>query len=456
MTEHQGAPAESVSAAEAAGTAEAASTEEVDVVVIGLGNGGEGVLTHLKGSGLSVVGVEQHLVGGECPFYACIPTKMIRHEASRPEPDFSRVARRIREDATDDWDDTQVVKNLAETGAEIIKGTAWFTGSRTVEVTPNDGSATRTLRARRAVVLGTGSESVMPEFEGSEDIGLWTHRDITTAEELPESLAIIGGGVIACELAQAAARFGVKVTMLVRSRLLSSEEPVISDHLLEIFRSEGIDVRLGVEVTSASRDDDGALALTLSDGSSLGVTELVAATGRRPRLDVEVDERCRVLEDGQPSDWLYAVGDLTGHGAFTHAAVEHGEVVAEGILGRGGLPVAVHAVPRVVFTDPEVARVGLTVKEAEGDWDAVSVTKDLNENSRGWMDEVHGSLTLVVERGTGLLLGASLVGPSAGEIIGALTLAVHERMTVQRLRRVMWAFPTLHRVIKDAIEELES
>jgi pyruvate/2-oxoglutarate dehydrogenase complex dihydrolipoamide dehydrogenase (E3) component len=428
--------------------------EEVDVIVIGLGNGGEGVLTHLKDSGLSVVGVEQHLVGGECPFYACIPTKMIRHEAARPRPDFSRVARRIREDATDDWDDTQVIKNLAETGAEIIKGTAWFTGSRTVEVTPNDGSATRTLHARRAVVLGTGSESIMPDFEGAEDVGLWTHRDITTAEKLPASLAIIGGGVIACELAQAVARFGVSVTMLVRSRLLSSEEPVISDHLLEIFRSEGIDVRLGVEVVSASRDDDG-VALTLSDGSALSAEQVLAATGRRPRMNVTVDERCRVVEDGNPSDWLYAVGDLTGHGSFTHAAVEHGEVVAEGILSRDAVPVEVHAVPHVVFTDPEAARVGLTQSEAADDWDAVSVTKDLNENSRGWMDEVHGSLTLVVERQTGLLLGASLVGPSAGEIIGALTLAVHAKMTVQRLRRVMWAFPTLHRVIKDAIEELD-
>ncbi len=476
---------------------QSAEVQDVDVVVLGLGNGGEGILTHLAGSGLTVVGIEQHLAGGECPFYACVPTKMIRHEASQPQPDWARVARRIREEAAHDWDDTEIVENLRATGAEIVRGTGWFTGSRTVEVTahPDDDAPVRSFRARRAVVLGVGAESIIPEFEGAEEIGVWTHRDITTAEALPQRLAVVGGAVIACELSQALARFGVEVTMLVRSTLMSGEEPAVGEHLLEVLRSEGVDVRLETEVSSAVRQEDGSLSIRLSSGETLEADELLAATGRKPRIDVETDEYCRVLQDSEPSDWLYAVGDLTGHGDFTHVAVREGEVAARMILATGAgagsgsgadagaasgsaagagadaaearaavEPVAVHAVPRVTFTSPEIAGVGLTAaaarKQAEDQpddtrWDVVSVTKDLNENARGWIDEAHGNITLVADRRTGLLLGASLIGPGAGEIVGALTVAVHQRMTVQELSRVMWAYPTLHRVISDAIGELD-
>ncbi|GAA1354150.1 NAD(P)/FAD-dependent oxidoreductase [Falsarthrobacter nasiphocae] len=486
-----------------------AGTREVDVVVIGLGNGGEGIISNLAGQGLEVVGIEAHLVGGECPNYACVPSKMIRHESMREHPAWDRVAHRIRRDTAHNWDDSTTTENLRETGAEIIHGIAELTGERTVTVrharpdesqgkTPDgspsgshdsasDASTETVFRARRAVVLGTGSVSVLPEVKGSagdvgqnamafptaqetrrpgEPVRFWTHRDVATATTLPASVAVIGGGVIACELGQFLARFGVEVTMLVRGpRLMRTEGASEAEFIKGCLEADGVRVLTETEAVSVEHTESGAVRAVLSTGGEIVVERILAATGRKPRDPRATDVYCRVLEDGEPSSWLFAVGDQGSHGEFTHVAVPDGKIAADVILAGGEVddvsPFPLHAVPRVTFTVPEIAGVGLTEdaareKAEDEGWDVVATTKDVNENARGWIDELHGSMTLVADRKSGRLLGASVACEGAGEVLGALTVAVHEKMTVGELRRVLWAYPTLHRVIGDALAELDA
>lgn len=497
-----------------AGTAQPLSERparsEADVVVIGLGPGGDGLVmdlaarTGVGGGGdegrLEVVGIDEHLIGGECPYYGCIPSKMIRHEIEHSReagrrPEWSRVAHRIRSEATDSWDDAAAVERLEKAGVRAVHGTARVTGEREVTVQLNTGGA-EVIRARRAVVLNTGSEGIVPPIEGAEETGVWSHRDVLTAAVLPRRVAVVGAGVIACELGQYLAGFGVEVTMLVRGgELMKTEEPAASEILAEAFRREGIGLRFRTEIRRVSRAEGGPVTAELTDGSSLEADEILVATGRRPRQKVTVDGLCRVLvpqghaftgEDAvpargtEPSGWLYAIGDMAGHGPFTHVADAEARIVGGEIAAGGSRPVAgpspendddgrptapsatpfpVHAVPRVTFTEPEIAGVGVTEAQArkqaaEKGWEIAAVTKDLAEVSRGWIDQVRGSITLVADANEGVLVGASVVGPHAGEVIGALTLAVHAKTPLAELRRVVWAFPTLHRGIGDALREL--
>ncbi|MCB4207894.1 dihydrolipoyl dehydrogenase family protein [Arthrobacter sp. UM1] len=491
--------------------AERPARSEADVVVIGLGPGGDGLVmdlaarTGVGGGGqdgrLEVVGIDEHLIGGECPYYGCIPSKMIRHEIEHSReagrsPEWSRVAHRIRSEATDSWDDAAAVERLETAGVRAVHGTARVTGEREVTVQLNTGGV-EVIRARRAVVLNTGSESIVPPIGGAEEAGVWSHRDVLTAAVLPRRLAVVGAGVIACELGQYLAGFGVEVTMLVRGgELMKTEEPAASEILAEAFRREGIDVRFRTEIRRLSRAEGGPVTAELTDGSELEADGILVATGRRPRQKVTVDGLCRVLvpqghafigEDAvpargtEPSGWLYAIGDMTGHGPFTHVADAEARIVGGEIAAGGsrsaqrpspandddGLPAPtpsatpfpVHAVPRVTFTEPEIAGVGVTEAQArkqaaEKGWEIAAVTKDLAEVSRGWIDQVRGSITLVADANEGVLVGASVVGPHAGEVIGALTLAVHAKTPLAELRRVVWAFPTLHRGIGDALREL--
>ncbi|GAA1120101.1 NAD(P)/FAD-dependent oxidoreductase [Citricoccus alkalitolerans] len=481
--------------------------------MIGLGPGGEDIAARLVRGGWSVLAVDEHLVGGECPYYGCIPSKMMLHESRRAGASWARVAQRIREEATDHWDDRVAVERLLGTGAKFVHGRAEIVGGPAagaasdgteVTVTPNDGSAHQTWMARRAVVLNTGSETVRVPVPGLSEAVTWTHRDVVTAETLPASLAIVGGGPVGCELGQALARFGVRVSLLVRGgRLLSGEAPEAAELVVERFRAEGIDVRTGTEISGVQAGDvsryetshgipasAGPVDLELTTGDRLTADRVLLATGRAPRDPVEVDEWCRVLdgaaaEGGRPVPGRYAIGDMTGAGPFTHTSMAQAAVVADQLLtGAARRPFLRHAVPRVTYTDPEVAAVGLSEDEARkaveqqgGDASEVHVARvDLGASSRGWIDEVRGHLTLVArvdgmtagkadgqgnrsrKNGTsgGVLVGAAVVGPHAGEILGALTVAVHARTPVAELARIPWAYPTLHRSIGDAVTQFGS
>lgn len=490
----------------------------VDAVVIGLGPGGEDLAARLARGGWRVLAVEEHLVGGECPYYGCIPSKMMLHESRRPEPDWGRVATRIRQEATENWDDRVAVERLTSAGVTFLRGHAvvdggpaspgdWGgEGGTSITVTPEGGGAPQQWAARRAVVLNTGSVPRLVPVPGLPEREAWTHRDVVTAQRLPASLAIVGGGPIACELGQALAGFGVHVTLVVRGgRLLSGEVPQAGDLLAERFRTEGIAVRTGTEITKVARSDtsryesshglptpSGPVEVTLSTGEVLSVDHVLLATGRVPREEVRVDEWCRVVDGGgEPVPGRYALGDMTGAGPFTHTSVAQSAVVAAQLLGEeGGESMSsfpVDAVPRVTYTDPEVAAVGLSERAArEGAGQAgqtgeagqensgrgeVRVARvELASSSRGWIDEVAGHLTLVAQqveledaREAGqkgqqaweqVLVGATVVGPGAGEILGALTVAVHARVPVAELKRIPWAYPTLHRAIGDALGQL--
>ncbi len=489
---------------------DAETGQGVDAIVIGLGPGGEDLAGRLARAGWSVLAVDEHLVGGECPYYGCIPTKMMLHESRRPDADWDRVAGRIRREATHDWDDRAAVDRLEESGARFVRGHAAVDGGpaaapgpggTVVTLTPADGGAPQRWTARRAVVLNTGSEPQAIDVPGLPVSAAWTHRDVVRARSLPHRLAVVGGGPLGCELAQALAGFGVRVTLLVRGeRLLSGEDPAAGELLAETFRSEGIDVRTSTQVSrvrevsgtrevSGAREASGArtgsgheedrpgpLVLTLSTGDRIEADRVLLATGRRPRDRVDVDEYCRVLapgsegaaeagsDQGSPVAGRYAIGDVTGAGPFTHTSMAQAALVARRLLAGGegerqdrGQPFPRRSIPRVTYTRPEVAAVGPSAA-GTGDGTLRTARVDLSASTRGWIDEVAGSLTLVAGgAGTpesGVLVGASVVGPHAGEVIGALTVAVHARVALAELDRIPWAYPTLHRAIGTAVSEL--
>ena len=432
-------------------------SEDVDVVVVGLGPGGESLASTLAGKGLDVVGVDERLVGGECPYYGCIPSKMMIAAASSPAPDWSAVARRIRHEATDDWDDTVAVQRLERSGVRFVRGRGRLTGQREVEV---DG---RRFRARHGVVLNTGTTPSVPPVEGLADTPYWTNRDAVRVETLPASLIVLGGGAIGAELAQAFARFGVDVTVLeVADRILAPEEPEASRVVADAFAREGIQVLTGLHI-AAVRYDEGRFGVELGD-QTLHADKLLVAAGRRPNLPdlgletigldpdvtaLEVDDRMRA------ADGLWAVGDITGKGAFTHMSMYQSAIVARDILGEDGPATDYRAVPRVTFTDPEVGSVGITEQQARDAGLRVRVgVTDLASSTRGWIAEAQGVIKLVEDADRGVLVGATSVGPSGGEVLSMLTTAVHAEVPTATLRSMIYAYPTFHRAVETALGEL--
>ncbi len=445
---------------------------EVDVVVVGLGPGGESLATQLASAGLEVVGVDHHLVGGECPYYGCIPSKMMIRAAdvlaeARRVPDFAGtstvtsdwgpVHARIRDEATADWDDTAAVDRLTEAGVTFARGTGRLTGPRTVQV----GDATYV--ARKGVVLNTGTEPSPPPIDGLAGTPYWTNRDAVRLEELPGSLIVIGGGPIGAEMVQAFSRFGVHVTVLeVGDRILAVEEPEASRLVADVFEQEGIDVRTGVHISSVSYAE-GQFSVELGD-QTLQADQLLVAAGRRPNLtdvgldavgldpharSVEVDPRMRA------GDGLWAIGDITGHGAFTHMSMYQAAVAARDILGQDGPQASYHAVPHVTFTDPEVGSVGMTEHQAREAGLNVRVgTTDLASSTRGWIARGAGLIKLVEDADRGVLVGATSVGPSGGEVLSMLVTAVHAEVPTDTLRSMIYAYPTFHRAVESALADL--
>jgi pyruvate/2-oxoglutarate dehydrogenase complex dihydrolipoamide dehydrogenase (E3) component len=449
-------------------------TKDVDVVVVGLGPGGEAAATRLARAGLAVVGVDRRLVGGECPYYGCIPSKMMIRAAhvlaegrrvpglagsATVTPDWSPVHARIRDEATTDWDDKVAVDRLEDAGVTFIRGPARLTGPRTVEV----GDARFT--ARKGVLLNPGTEPAAPPIDGLAGTPYWTNRDACRAAELPASLAIIGGGPIGAELAQAFARFGVPVSVLeAGERILGPLEPEASALVADAFAEDGIEVLTGVHVSSVSYDGQ-RFAVQL-DGRTLQAEGLLVAAGRRPNLpdlgletvgldpsarSVEVDTRMRATG----ADGLWAIGDVTGKGAFTHMSMYQAGIAVRDILGEEGTEAEYHAVPHVTFTDPEVGAVGMTERQARDAGLAVRVgSTDLASSTRGWIHGGTGIVKLVEDADRGVLVGATSVGPTGGEVLSMLVTAVHARVPTDTLRSMIYAYPTFHRAVEAALDDL--
>lgn len=465
------------------GSAEGQSDESVDVVVIGMGVAGEAVAGPLAEAGLRVVGVEAGLVGGECPYWGCVPSKMaIRAanalaEARRVDelagaatvtPDWGPVARRIREEATDDWNDQVAVDRFVGKGGIFVRGRGRIDGPGRVVVED------RSFVVRRGIVIATGTSPAMPPVPGLDEVDVWTNREVLEAEELPRSMVVLGGGAIGAELAQAIARFGTEVTVVeAADRLLPQEEPEVHDVVADSFAADGIDVRVGVTADRVERAADlgdgrgEGVRVELSDGTSVAAERLFVATGRRTNVDglgletigidgdvrfVPTDDRMRVV------DGVWAVGDVTGRAMFTHAGIRQGAVARADILDPGGGRAVEPIVPRVTFTDPEIGAVGLSEEEArESVANVVVAVVDVAETARGW---IHGAgndglIKLVADADRGVLVGATSAGPHGGEVLGLLALAVHEATPIERLRAMVYAYPTFHRGIEDALSRLE-
>jgi pyruvate/2-oxoglutarate dehydrogenase complex dihydrolipoamide dehydrogenase (E3) component len=449
---------------------------EVDVVVVGLGPGGEALATGLANEGLSVAAVDQHLVGGECPYYGCVPSKMMVRGAdllaegrripgmagnSVIEADWAPIATRIADEATDHWNDQVAVDRLVSAGVRFVRGHGRLAGERTVDV-----GDTRFV-ASRGVVLNPGTSPDVPPIDGLADTPYWTNRDAVQVTELPASLLVLGGGAIGCELSQAFARFGVSVTVIeVAARILALEEPEASKVVSESFGRDGIQVLEGVAVDAVGYAD-GHFAVRLAGGTDLVGDKLLVAAGRTPNLSdigletVGLDPAARSIETDEQmraAERLWAIGDVTGKGAFTHMSMYQSAIATASILGRDDGPKAeYHAVPRVTFTDPEVGSVGMTEKQARDQGLEVRTGfVDISTSARGWIHKVgnEGFIKLVEDVSRGVLVGATSAGPYGGEILGGLSIAVHAGVPTERLRAMIYAYPTLHRAIEDALKDL--
>jgi pyruvate/2-oxoglutarate dehydrogenase complex dihydrolipoamide dehydrogenase (E3) component len=450
-------------------------TEQADVIVIGMGPGGEAVAESLADEGVDVVGIERELLGGECPYWGCVPSKMIIRAAnliaetrrvpgvagaSTVQPDWAPVAGRIRREATDNWDDRVAVERFEGKGGRFIRGAGRLDGPGRVVI------GERVVEAKRGVVVATGTAPVVPPIPGLNDVDYWTNRGFIKAEHLPRSLIVLGGGAIGLELAQASARFGVAVTVIEPvDRLLAMEEPEAGSEIARVLSAEGLDIRTGTSAALVSRGDNG-VTVQLDNGDRVTGERLLIAAGRRAILDaigletvgldpkaraLDIDEHCRAGPD------IWGVGDCTGKGAFTHVATYQAHIVVADILGRPHAPATYHALPRVTFTDPEIGAVGLTEEQARKQLGSVRTgSARVSRSARGW---IHGPgndgfIKLIEDAELGVLVGATSMGPVGGEVLSMLSVAVHAGVPTATLREMIYAYPTFHRGVEDALREL--
>lgn len=449
---------------------------EFDVVVIGMGPGAEYLAEELAKAGVAVAAVEDRLVGGECPYWGCVPSKMMIRAANVLtegrrisglagsaviSPSWAPVAKRIRDEATDNWNDQVAADRFTGIGGTLVRGRGRITAPG--EVTVGD----EVLRARRGIVIGTGTTPAIPPIDGLAETPYWTNHEAIETEDVPRSLVILGGGAIGAELGQVFARFGSSVTVVEgMPRLLPLEEPEAGELVAKVFRADGITVSTGTAAGSVHHDGF-RFTVTLNDGHQFTGDRLLVATGRKTDLAalgvgvVGLDETSRFIDvDDQmrAAPGVWALGDVVGKGAFTHMSMYHARIILGELLDHPRHPAEYHAVPRVTFTDPEVGSVGLTeahARESYGDRIATAVTQ-IPSSSRGWIHRAgnDGFIKLVADRERGVLVGATSAGPTGGEVLSMLTLAVHAHVPVQRLTEMIYAYPTFHRAVEDALSRL--
>ncbi|MCR2810497.1 MULTISPECIES: NAD(P)/FAD-dependent oxidoreductase [unclassified Microbacterium] len=467
------------------------SAREYDVIVIGAGAVGENVADRAVQGGMSTVIVEAELVGGECSYWACMPSKALLRSAAAlraardvdgakqavtGEVDVAGVLRR-RNRITHDWDDASQVSWLDGAGIDLLRGHAEFTGVKRVRVTAADGTVTD-LVARHAVAVATGSAPLLPDIPGLREIEPWTSRDATSAQTIPASLAILGGGVVGAEMATAYAGFGTTVTLIVRSRLLSSMEPFAGDLVAASLARLGVSLRTGVEVTAAHRTDRNAV-LALSDGGRVVAEQVLVAVGRTPRTTdlglesigfspgawLSVDDTLLV----KGTDWLYAVGDVNHRALLTHQGKYQARAAGDVIAARAkGHPVAdapwgAHVatadhdhIPQVTFTDPEVASVGLTEAAARAAGRRIRVLDyDLSwiAGASTYADAYQGMARAIVDEDRGVLIGATFAGANVAELLHSATVAIVGEVPIERLWHAVPSYPTLSEVWLRWLEE---
>ncbi|MDT0345361.1 dihydrolipoyl dehydrogenase family protein [Streptomyces litchfieldiae] len=460
-----------------------------DVIVIGAGPTGENVADRTRAAGLTTAIVEAELVGGECSYWACVPSKALlrpaaalaaaravagAREAAGGRLDAGAVLAR-RDRFVGDWHDDGQASWLESVGIDLVRGHGRLTGPRRVAVRTPDGG-TRELTARHAVVVATGSRAVVPKLPGVAEARPWTSRDATSAKEVPGRLAVVGGGVVGAEMAAAWSALGSEVTLLMRGeRPLPRMEPFAGELVAEGLAARGVNVRAGVSVSGAERPGgSGPVTVSLDDGGRLVADEILFATGRRPATDdlgletvglepgswLTVDDTLRVT--GVEGGWLYCAGDTNHRALLTHqgkyqariagaviAARARGERVDDAPWGAHVATADAAATTQVVFTEPEAAAVGLTAREAEEGGRRIRVVDYELGNVSGaslYADDYRGRARMVVDLDRGHLIGATFVGPGAGELLHAATIAVVGEVPVERLWHAVPAFPTVSEI----------
>jgi pyruvate/2-oxoglutarate dehydrogenase complex dihydrolipoamide dehydrogenase (E3) component len=462
-----------------------AAEDSYDVVVLGAGPVGQNAAERARAGGLSVAMVERELVGGECSYWACVPSKaLLRPVIALADADHIDGAREAvsgsinvagvfgrRDRYVSNWDDAGQADWVAEIGATLVRGHGRLDGPRRVTVTAADGDVS-VLTARHAVVICTGSRAALPDLPGMTEARPWTNRKATDSSSVPNRLAVVGAGGVGVEMATAWNGLGASVTLLARGAgLLPRMEPFVGELVESGLRESGVDVRVNVSVTKLHRTD-GPVTLELSDGGELEVDEVLFATGRAPLTDdiglqtvgltpgswLDVDDTCRVraVDNG----WLYAAGDANHRALLTHEGKYQARIAGAAIAARAtGQPLDTapwgahaatadhYAVPQVFFTEPEAAAVGLSAEEAEQAGHRVhAVDVEIGDVVKGavlYADGYTGRARMVVDVDHDYLLGVTMVGPGVSELLHSATIAVAGRVPIARLWHAVPCFPTI-------------
>lgn len=477
---------------------------EYDVIVIGSGPAGRTVSLRSAKNGLSVALIEDELVGGDCHYWACIPSKALLRppeallEANGVEGSRQAVNDELsilsvldrRDNFVDHWKDDKVQAMLEKSGVKVLHGRGRINGPRRVTAAnSSNGGSKFTYVARHAVVLSTGSRAAIPPIPGLAESRPWTNKEATSARKAPNRLAILGGGPVAVEMATAWSSLGSKeITLIERGeRILSRYEPFVGERLGQIFRKRGINILTGTNIERVRRiteqqAEGGPVEITLDNGSKIISDELLLATGRKPNIEnlgletvgvvsggwLEVDDTC--LVKGVDGSWLYAVGDVNGRALLTHEGKYQARVCAASIAARirgttkGGsdgqqsklVPrMDQMIVPQVIFTDPQIATVGLTEQSAQSKGMNVrSVDCEIGgiDGARLHMDGYKGQARIVVDENRRVIVGATLVGPQVGELIHAATVAIVGEVTLDRLCHAVPSFPTISELWTNLLE----